>query len=87
MFFPADSPYLADLENELMTFPMASGGHDDQVDTLVYAVLFATQRSLWEPRQLSKLPPMSMGKLMGMDKIFLDHKPDPGPFAIDKEKV
>ena len=37
VWFPNDSLWYADLEKELLTFPV--GEHDDQVDALAYAVL------------------------------------------------
>jgi predicted phage terminase large subunit-like protein len=44
IYFPANAPWLADFESELLTFP--TGVHDDQVDTLSYAVqLIAQKRS------------------------------------------
>ena len=37
VFYPTDTMWYADLEKELLTFPV--GEHDDQVDALAYAVL------------------------------------------------
>lgn len=42
VFFP-DEPWVADLESELLTFP--NGKHDDQVDTLAYALLDIHRRA------------------------------------------
>lgn len=40
VFFPKDAPWLAEWESELLGFP--NGAHDDQVDTLAYAVQTVT---------------------------------------------
>ena len=37
VFFPADAPWLAEYENELLTFP--NGAHDDQVDVSAMAAI------------------------------------------------
>lgn len=38
IFFPADAPWLAEFEDELVMFP--EGAFDDQVDVLVYAIIY-----------------------------------------------
>jgi predicted phage terminase large subunit-like protein len=42
IFFPIDAVWLDDLETELALFP--NGAHDDQVDAMSYAAVWA-QRS------------------------------------------
>jgi predicted phage terminase large subunit-like protein len=68
VWFPLDAPWLSDLENELLVFP--NGTNDDQVDTTAYACAFANARNLWRKKPMPKLPANSIGKLLGMDKIF-----------------
>lgn len=45
VFWPADAPWLDEWEGELLTFPKAT--HDDQVDTLSYAVRILVNE--WTP--------------------------------------
>ncbi len=45
VYFRAEAPWLPELERELMAFP--NGDHDDQVDTLAYAVLSQVRRKKW----------------------------------------
>lgn len=42
VYHPADAPWLADFEHELLSFP--NGAHDDQVDVLAYAVIEARDK-------------------------------------------
>ena len=80
VYFPAESNWIADLESELLEFPDSK--HDDQVDTLAYAIIMGDHRNLWTEPTRPDLPPMSYGKLLGMDKVF-GPKEEPGPFTID----
>lgn len=43
VFFRAGAPWLGDLEEELLAFPLARGGHDDQVDALAYGAIVASR--------------------------------------------
>jgi hypothetical protein len=47
VWFPADKPWVADLESELLSFP--NGAHDDQVDCLSAAALTVQRYDRSEP--------------------------------------
>ena len=46
VWFPQESLWYADLEKELLTFPV--GEHDDQVDALAYAVLEVQNKKVYK---------------------------------------
>jgi predicted phage terminase large subunit-like protein len=43
VFFPREAIWFSDLEKELLQFP--NGEHDDQVDSLAYAVLQSARKN------------------------------------------
>ena len=45
VFFPKETPWLGDLEDELLAFP--NGRYDDQVDALFQALAYKRPSSLW----------------------------------------
>ena len=46
VYFPTEVDWVADVERELLTFPV--GEHDDIVDVLSYACLSSARKRKWE---------------------------------------
>ncbi len=52
VLFPANAPYLVDLETELLSFPQAP--HDDQMDVVGYGCLMAQELAGYDPRPVKR---------------------------------
>lgn len=61
--FPLNAPWLGELERELMVFP--HGEHDDSVDCIAYAAIFANNRDLWTEPPKSKFAKGTLGAIAG----------------------
>lgn len=83
VFFRRGAPWLTDFEDEMSQFPL--GRHDDQCDAAAHAVGFADSRDMWIAPPKPELPANSLGKILGMDKVFGPPKPKP-LFKYAKEK-
>ncbi len=53
VWFPRNAPWLADFEDELLTFPV--GKHDDQVDVVAYAAIEMAKRTI-RPHKVKSEP-------------------------------
>lgn len=68
VFFPTSAPWLGDYENELLSFP--GSANDDQVDATSQSIFIGSTTDRWTEPKPDKLPPTSIGKLLGHDKIL-----------------
>ena len=83
--FPRGSPWLDLLEHEILAFP--SGEHDDMVDCLAYAAIFANAKDMWIQPPAKKLPPGSIGTLLGHDRVLPQYGGGPNgdePFSASE---
>lgn len=77
IYFPAHAPWLDEWERELLAFP--NGTHDDQVDTLSFAVHEVTRGALQHPRSARKAKPFTMQERMDAhaDRVFSKRRKQP----------
>lgn len=81
VWFPESAPWLDDLEKELLVFTGHKDKHDDQVDVAAHAAIYAKANDSWRSASAQELPANSIGKLLGMDKVFGPKPPGPNWYA------
>lgn len=66
VFFPLEAEWLGDFESELLSFP--GGSHDDQVDSLAWAIIVAADRDAWVKQDPEPYAPGTLGDIAGHNR-------------------
>ena len=83
VWFPHGASWLPELEAELTGFP--GGTHDDQCDTLVYAILHTAERDQWVEPKPKPFARGTLGHILNHDKI-LHPAPKSSVFSLDRRR-